>query len=248
MAKDKCPPCKQIVPEYMATYGDLVTLLMCFFVLLFAFSSIDAQKFEAVMVSFSGSAGVLSGGTAVAPENLIYDAMPESKNSQKKESEESLKKLEESLQQYLQESGKKDVQLKMTDAGLIVRFPDNALFESGSASINDKSKSTLNFMGALLNKQEFTTMNIRIEGHTDVIPINTPQYPSNWELSTARSTNVLKYLIGNSFVKPDRMSASGYGEYRPVASNLTPEGRSKNRRVDVVIYTNPSTETADQKK
>lgn len=248
MAKDKCPECKQIVPEYMATYGDLVTLLMCFFVLLFAFSSIDAHKFEAVMVSFQGSAGVLSGGTAVSPENLVYDAMPESKTSKKLESKETLENLQETLQKFLNESGKKDVQLKMTDAGLIVRFPDNALFDSGSAVINAKSKPTLNYMGSLLNQAEFTQMNIRIEGHTDVIPISTAQYPSNWELSTARSTNVLKYLISHSFVKPERMSASGYGEYRPVASNINPEGRSKNRRVDIVIYANPATENADQKK
>ncbi|BEP29370.1 OmpA/MotB family protein [Helicovermis profundi] len=232
----KCPECKQIVPEYMATYGDLVTLLMCFFVLLFAFSEIDAQKFDAVMQSFQGSAGVLSGGKSVTEAQLVFDAMPEDQVSQTTQTTDNLQILKEIINDYIEKNDSKlDIKVELTSRGLVIRFPDNALFDSGKAELKKSSIDTLKFLGQLLNDEKFSTRSIRIEGHTDNVPIKTFKYPSNWELSTSRATNVAKFFIDNSHIDPVRLAASGFSEYHPIAENTTRKGRARNRRVDVVV-------------
>lgn len=236
MAKDKCPECKQIVPEYMATYGDMVTLLMCFFVLLFAFSEIDAQKFEAVMQSFQGSAGILSGGESVSDTELIFDALPESQTTQATPNYENLEILKDIIDQYIASNDIDfEIDVSLETRGLVIRFPDNALFDSGSSDLKVDSIDTLTFLGQLLSDEKFADRAIRVEGHTDNVPINTAKYPSNWELSTARATNVAKFFINDSNITPLRLSASGYSEYHPIADNGTKEGRAKNRRVDIVV-------------
>lgn len=233
----KCPECKAGAPEYMLTYGDLVTLLMCFFVLLFAMSSTDAQKFEALMVSFQGSAGILPGGTSMSESRMQFEGMPEKNTSSSQTVKlESMEKLKEELQK---EVGKgklsKDVQMEIEVRGLVIRLPDNVLFDSGSAEIKTEALTSLNTIGQVLNQKEYASSMIRVEGHTDNVPINSFRYPSNWELSTARSTNVIKYLIASIKMSSERLSASGYGEYHPIASNADATGRSKNRRVDIVV-------------
>ncbi len=238
MAKDKCPECKCSVPDYMATYGDLVTLLMCFFVLLFAFSSIDAQKFEAVMQSFQGSAGVLSGGKSLSDAPFVFDAMPENTQNSPETAidQDKLQQLKETIEDYISENEMQaEVDVELEDKGLVIRFKDNVLFDSGSAVIKLASYDILNFLGNLLNSDEFINEQIRVEGHTDNVPIRTALYPTNWELSTHRASNVVKYFIENSAMIPSRLAASGYGEYHPIASNDTVEGRAANRRVDIVV-------------
>lgn len=249
MAKDKCPECKQGAPEWMNTYGDMVTLLMCFFVLLFAFSSIDAQKFEAVMISFQGSAGVLSGGKSLSEAPMVFDAMPESKTSSEQVIEQNkLEDLKEKVEQYISENQMQaEVDVELESYGLVIRFKDNVLFDPGSAVIKVNSYDILFFLGNLLNSEEFINEKIRVEGHTDNVPINTPMYPSNWELSTSRATNVVKFFIERGSLIPIRLSASGYSEYHPIATNETVEGRSANRRVEIVIVkTINSTDTEGQ--
>lgn len=233
----KCPECKAGAPEYMLTYGDLVTLLMCFFVLLFAMSSTDAQKFEALMVSFQGSAGILSGGTSMSESTMQFDGMPEKNTSVSSNVQlDSMQKLKEEIQQQLNKNNLgSSVDLNIEARGLVIRFPDNVLFDSGSAVIKTDALPSLKAIGGILNEKDYAQSYIRVEGHTDNVPIKTSQYPSNWELSTARSTNVIKYMINNSQVSPDRLSASGYGEYKPIANNGDAAGRSKNRRVDIVV-------------
>jgi chemotaxis protein MotB len=238
MAKDKCPECKCAVPEYMATYGDLVTLLMCFFVLLFAFSSIDAQKFEAVMESFQGSAGVLEGGKSLSEAPFVFDAMPENtkESSESIIDQDKLETLKQQVEEYISENNMEaEVDVQLEAKGLVIRFKDNVLFDSGSAVIKVASIDILEFLGDLLNSDEFMNEQIRVEGHTDDIPIKTLLYPSNWELSTHRASNVVKFFIESAQMMPDRLSASGYGEYHPIATNETPEGRAANRRVDIVV-------------
>ncbi len=233
----KCPECKAGAPEYMLTYGDLVTLLMCFFVLLFAMSSTDAQKFEALMVSFQGSAGILPGGTSMSQSTMQFEGMPEKNQSTSQTVQlDSMEKLKEELQK---EVGKgklsKDVQMNVEVRGLVIRLPDNVLFDSGSAEIKAEALLSLKTIGQVLNKKEYGNSMVRVEGHTDNMPINSFKYPSNWELSTARSTNVIKYLIASIKMNSERLSASGYGEFHPIASNADASGRSKNRRVDIVV-------------
>jgi len=250
MAKDKCPECKCAVPEYMATYGDLVTLLMCFFVLLFAFSSIDAQKFEAVMQSFQGSAGVLEGGKSLSEAPFVFDAMPENtqESSETVVDQDKLEALKQQVEQYISENSMEaEVDVQLEAKGLVIRFKDNVLFDSGSAVIKTAAVDILVFLGDLLNSDEFMNEQIRVEGHTDNVPIRTVLYPTNWELSTHRASNVVKFFIESAQMKPDRLSASGYGEYHPISTNETSEGRAANRRVDIVVIKSmgETTETAE---
>lgn len=223
-------------PEWMVTYGDLVTLLMCFFVLLFAFSEIDAQKFEAVMQSFQGSAGVLSGGTTLSDSPLVFTGMPETNTTKEQTDSQVLDDLKKEIESQLQNE---NIQLEITaeviNRGLLIRFPDNALFDSGEASLKPAAQEALTVIGNILQNDPFNERVIRVEGHTDNVPMNSPQFPSNWELSTSRATNVIRYFLDEVGIEPKRLSASGYGEYYPIASNETPEGRSQNRRVDIVV-------------
>ncbi len=237
MSREKKPEePKAGLPEWMATYGDLVTLLMCFFVLLFAFSSIDAKKFEAVMVSFQGSAGLLPGGNTLADGPMVFNGMPETQTSEAREETEKLQELKEEVQEYLEQNDlQANVLVELDARGLLLRFKDNVLFDSGKAELKPQALEILKFLGTVLNKPEFAERYIRVEGHTDNVPISTLQYPSNWELSSGRAASVIRYYIDNSALKPDRFTASGYGEYYPVASNDTTQGRTLNRRVDIVI-------------
>lgn len=237
MAEKKCPECKAGAPEWMTTYGDMVTLLMAFFVMLFAFSNIDAQKFEQVMQSFQGSAGILSGGVTINQNDLIFEALPESNITETVQTvEDNLEVLKETIQDYIElKELETEVSVEFDTRGLIIRFKDNALFDSGSANLKRSSEDILRFIGELLKNEEFMDRAVRVEGHTDNVPISTARFPSNWELSTTRSTNVIKFFINQAQIAPSRLSASGYGEYYPIADNATPEGRAKNRRVDIVI-------------
>jgi len=235
----KQPEQKAGAPEWMTTYGDLVTLLMCFFVLLFAFSEIDAKKFEAVMESFQGSAGILSGGITVSEQELIFEATPEVQVSESPKEMEILEILKTAIMDEIKKMDNqevnKDIEVEIDIRGLIIRFPDKVLFDPGKADLKPEAFKTLEILGNILNREDFGNMAIRVEGHTDNVPMNSFRFPSNWELSTSRATTVLKYFINSLEISPTRLAASGYGEYYPIESNETKEGRSKNRRVDIVV-------------
>lgn len=237
MSREKKPEeAKAGLPEWLATYGDLVTLLMCFFVLLFAFSSIDAQKFEAVMQSFQGSAGVLVGGKTLTDGPLVFNGMPEAQTTTSPEESQKLEELKEQVEQYLEQNNlQANVQVELDARGLLLRFKDNILFDSGKADLKPEAYQILQFLGDLLVKPEFAERYIRVEGHTDNIPISTARFPSNWELSSSRASSVVRYYIETLGITPERFTASGYSEFYPVADNSTAEGRALNRRVDIVI-------------
>lgn len=237
MSREKKPEePKAGLPEWLATYGDLVTLLMCFFVLLFAFSSIDAQKFEAVMQSFQGSAGILPGAKTLADGPLVFNGMPEAQTTESPEESQKLEDLKEQVEQYLEQNNlQENIQVELDARGLLLRFKDNILFDSGKADLKVEALTILDYLGGLLSKPEFAERYIRVEGHTDNVPISTSRFPSNWELSASRAASVIRHYIEMNGIRPDRFTASGYGEYYPVADNATAEGRALNRRVDIVI-------------
>lgn len=224
-------------PEWMTTYGDMVTLLLCFFVLLFSFSSIDAQKFQSIMQSFQGSLGILDGGTALVTDQFITEAMKDDLTTDQKQELEDFRKLEEALEQYIENYNlESEILVTNENAGLVLRFSDNVLFDSGKAEVKPRSKEILIGIADFLQKPEFINKLIRIEGHTDTDKIvGNFKYPTNWELSVGRASNVVRYLIEEVSLDPVRFSASGYGEYHPVAPNDNVENKSKNRRVDIVI-------------
>ncbi len=215
--------------NWLTTYSDMVTLLLTFFVLLFSFSEIDAQKFRSIMSSFQGGAGVLEGGTSLNLDERL--------GSTEGLLEEDLEKLKDILEEYADSIGLgEEIILSVEERGLVVRFMDNVLFDSGKADLKPESKEILKSVAEILNREEFKDKLIKVEGHTDTDPIlYSKRYPTNWELSVIRATNVLRYLVEEENIEGNRISSSGYSYYRPIAPNDTRENKAKNRRVDIVI-------------
>jgi len=139
--------------------------------------------------------------------------------------------LEERLAQEIKD---KQLSLRMSEKGLVITFVADVLFDSGKAKIRTEAYDSLNKVAQVL-QENVPQLNIGIEGHTDNIPIKSSGWKSNWELSSARALSVLHYLVDNKGIAPERVSAIGYGEYNPVSSNDTREGRQLNRRVEIVI-------------
>jgi len=217
--------------NWLATYSDLVTLLLCFFVLLFSFSTVDAKKFREIMNSFQGSTGVLNGGQTL--EEMDYDNIET--NELESENEE-LEEIKEYLENYTSDNNLNDkVKMTINERGLIIRTMDNVFFDSGKAEIKSESKQILTFIGSILNKEELSEKQIKVEGHTDDIVMNSERFPSNWELSVIRATNVLRLFVEQIGISPDRISASGYGPNRPIVKNDSKINRARNRRVDIII-------------
>ncbi len=223
-------------PAWMATYSDMVTLLLCFFVLLFSFATLDVQKFQAIAHSMSGSLGVLDSGLTVNLEPLITSFPSDTPT----EEAEEFKILYEQMSEYIKDNNlEASITLRLDERGLLVRFLDDVLFDSGKADLKPKAQEIINKVAEIIRKND---KNVRVEGHTDNVPINTFRFPSNWELSTTRAVNVVKYLIEENGIEALRMSASGYSDQHPVDDNNTKEGRQKNRRVDMVILREEKTD------
>ncbi|EOC99713.1 OmpA/MotB family protein [Caldisalinibacter kiritimatiensis] len=225
-------------PEYMTTYGDMVTLLLCFFVLLFAFSEVDAQKFQAIIKSFQGSLGVLEGGKTIDSAPYVdLDDLPEDLATLEEKEAEDFRKLKAIIEEYAKEKGlETKVLAKIEERGLVIRILDNVFFDSGKAVIKKNAKEILAYIGEVLKKEEFKDKHIKIEGHTDNDPIiSSNKFPTNWELSAIRATNVLRFLVEDIGIEENRISSAGYSYYRPIVPNDTSENKAKNRRVDVVI-------------
>ncbi|KAB3535875.1 OmpA family protein [Alkaliphilus pronyensis] len=224
-------------PEWMTTYGDMVTLLLCFFVLLFSFSEIDAKKFEAMIRSFQGSIGVLENGNTIEVSEYISEALDDDLTTDQQQELEDFRELKEKLEAFLTENNLEgDVLVTLEVRGLVLRFQDNVLFDSGSAELKSTSREILTYLSTFLVEPDLISKYVRIEGHTDTDPLRpSSRYETNWELSVARAANVVRYLIEEVGLEPKRFSASGYGEYHPIAPNDTAENKAKNRRVDIVI-------------
>jgi chemotaxis protein MotB len=225
-------------PEWLATYGDMTTLLLCFFVLLYSFSNLDAQKYNLLRISLREALGVLDGGKTLDSGALIEGGEVYNEVSRFKEDElfeEIVEKLEDSLGK---ENFAEIASFVINERGLTIRFLDSVLFDTGQANLKPEAKEILDKLADILS--QYPSNPIRVEGHTDNVPIHNSRFPSNWELSTARATTVIRHLIDRYNFSPDKLSAAGYGEYKPVASNDTVEGRRLNRRVDIVILRSDS--------
>lgn len=163
--------------------------------------------------------------------NLKLDELKRKKEFEMSDLEKARKLLEQKLKKEIDE---KQVRLEMAERGLAIIFLAEVLFDSGKAKIREEAISILDKVSVIL-EENVGDRDIGIEGHTDNEPIKYSGWRSNWELSTGRATSVLHYLVDEKGIQPKRVSAIGYGEYRPVASNDTPEGRRENRRVEIVI-------------
>jgi chemotaxis protein MotB len=213
--------------RWLLTYADLITLLLAFFVVMYSVSRIDAGKFnkvtDALVTAFKGPELGVKSTKDLTSELAI--------NKQLKKG--NLGILEGQVQKIAQQlSIDKQVTTDLQTRGLIIHISESAFFDPGKAELKPEAKMILDLLSVQLLK---IPNHIRVEGHTDNIPIHNKQFPSNWELSAFRATACLRYLVDKIGFPPDRISAVGYAEFRPIASNDTPEDRAKNRRVDIVV-------------
>ncbi|WP_250278426.1 OmpA/MotB family protein [[Clostridium] colinum] len=239
--KEKKIEIKQGLAEWMGTYGDMVTLLLCFFVLMFASSNVDAEKFKQIASSFSNNQIVVmpeqQAGMLDALGNGIIQ-MPKVEGNSDKEfeqkSKEEMESIAEKFKTYFAENDLQDkIEIEQNDRYITLNFKDGILFESGSSDLKPQAITILSQVADELLK--YPENNIKIEGHTDNRPINTIRYPNNWYLSAARAISVATYFTDTKGFPPDRISTEGYGEYKQKVPNDTPENRAINRRVEIKV-------------
>lgn len=263
MAKRKEEPPKPAA-AWMSTFSDLMNLLLCFFVLLFSMSTLDAAKFEQLAASFSDSFSIFSAGSTSIGEGLLVgngvmqlneldefmntmgkeseeveeqeDPLTELREEQMKESEELAELIEEIIQE---QNLDKEVDVDFTSQYVSLTLNGGILFDSGKATLKPECSTVLNKIGIILEK--YAKSVIEIEGHTDNVPIHTAQFADNDELSDARALAVFRYILEHTNLNPANLKHAGRGEYVPVADNATAEGRTKNRRVEIKIYHTLST-------
>lgn len=242
--------------RWLVSYADFITLLFAVFVTLYAMSQTDKKKVEQVVASLRESFGYtkLSLGDkptvidstdiriipSLRPEAVVPSARPRPGGDAKgkgrgkaRAEEKDFRNLKAAIDAYLLKQGAQSkVNVQISKRGLVVSLKEAGFFDSGNATVKESSQELLaKVVGAL---GEYSNP-IRVEGHTDNMPISTAQYRSNWELSTTRATNVVHYLIDRQQFDAEKIAAAGYGEYRPAEDNGTAEGRQKNRRVDIVL-------------
>ncbi len=218
----------EINDDWMTTYGDMMTLLLAFFVLLFSMANIDEEKFDMVIHGIQGRLGVLDGGQTISRRDAIDLGLEMSELAAMQ-----IEQLERRVAEYITEEGlEDDIMLEVDERGLTIHFTGEILFELGQAEIRPEAREILDRISGFIKS---VPNDIMVEGHTDNWPIRTERFPSNWELSTSRATNVVRHLIEELEVDSKRLSAAGYSEYRPLKPNDTAENRALNRRVDIVV-------------
>lgn len=206
--------------RWVVSYADFITLLFAFFTAMYAISQVDLGKLErfsgSLKTAFKASDSGSSNALDLSP--IQYDYMQIEKD------------IRSTLEPFLDLGG---ISIVRVEKGIKVSFGDSLLFQTGSADVRDEAKGMLSAIASIIKRSDY---NVIIEGHTDNMPIKSSRYASNWELSTARASSVLMYFINEERIHPARFSVAGYGEYRPIESNISPEGRSKNRRVDIIFH------------
>lgn len=224
-------------PAWMTTYSDLMTLLLVFFVLLFSFSVLNQQKFQLFLASYQGM-GILDGGVSSIVET---EAAPQTypENFETPEAAAALARTRELMETYmtvknfLTDSGLNSiVEVRYEERGIALDIKERILFDSGKADLKPEARRLLDKLAELFSR---IPNEVHVEGHTDNRPIHTIEFPSNWELSTARAARVARYFIEEHRLKPERFVVVGYGEYRPLYPNDTPEHMAENRRVVLLI-------------
>ncbi|MFP3725854.1 flagellar motor protein MotB [Priestia filamentosa] len=244
--------------SWLVPYADVLTLLLALFIVLFAMSSVDSGKYKQLMLSlneeFKGGTGqeeFLSAEAAEEAQELKEQqaakaaaqsaAQKELERKLREQDMQELRQLKRNMDNYIKRN-KLSLSLKttLTERGLMLTILDNALFESGKAYVKpDAMKLAKEISKLLVSKPP---REIMVSGHTDNVPISNSEFSSNWDLSSQRAVNFMEILLQNTELSPEKFSALGKGEFHPVASNSTKEGKAKNRRVEVLILPLTNTE------
>lgn len=254
-------------PAWMNTFSDLMNLLLCFFVMLFAMSTVDAEKFHKVVASFQSTFSILpAGGSSIGEGEMVSSGVSqlefldtyykEEANSQSQEEQEQEEELYEAFQeQALEESeqmaeeieaaltryGVTDkVEVEFNSAYVMLNMNGALLFDSGKSDLRAEAAPVVDKLGRIIS--QYTENIIEVEGHTDNVPIHSAKYEDNTVLSAYRAMTVATYLQDITGIDPAHIKSSGRGEYVPVADNTTPEGRARNRRVEIKIYNSYSSD------
>lgn len=258
--------------SWLIPYADLLTLLLALFIVLYSMNTVDVKKFEEMSKAFSVA---LSTGSGVLTESNIVQTgdadgkkqdesggIVDTKDQQKEEKKDQtaeekarqalieqekkdLEDLKKKIDAYIKKNGlTSDLETKLNLSQLMITISDNALFAPAQANVKPESKELAVAIGKML--QQYPNYEVIVSGHTDTTPISTVFFKSNWDLSSMRAIRFMDILLENKQLKPERFSAIGYGEYRPVAENKTAAGRAKNRRVEVSIIHTYSDATSAQ--
>ncbi len=227
---------------WLIPYSDLLTLLLALFIVLFATASVDAQKLEQMAQSFNaafnGSPSLFDNQASIAEsQNGTPTDIPSSASEANKDQAMEavqLNEVKKKLDDYIKNNSLGGVlQTSLTEDGLVIRIQDSALFSSGQANLLPESQR---WAGVIAKMLATLPQAIIVSGYTDNVPINTSEFPTNWDLSSKRALNFMKFLLAEDpNLNPERFSAIGFGEYHPAAVNTTNEGRAKNRRVELLI-------------
>ena len=226
---EECEECEEGAPAWMATFADMSTLLMTFFVLLLSFSNMDVQKFKSMLGSVKDAFGTVTENPGDFAEK---SSTPVSIQLSEKESGmiDMLEMGDKVKQAITDHELENEAQVSVDEKGVTLKITGKLMFDAGSASIKEEFKPFLDSIAKIIKENDYL---VAIEGHTDNIPIkNSPLYPSNWELSSARATSVLRYLVEKKGIPAKRLMAVGYADTRPLVPNDSPENRAKNRRVE----------------
>jgi chemotaxis protein MotB len=216
--------------RWLLTYADLITLLLAFFIMMYVFSKNDAHKYDEVA---SHLKTIFSGGTGLAGKGSVTASSPINMASRGASSGEIKRQLEgEFMDANRDKPGGENISVLSDERGVVIRVLDKTFFDEGKAELKEGAKGAFDKIVPIIKNVD---NHIRIEGHTDNVPINTFEFRSNWELSARRATEVVRYLIEKCGLPPERISATGYAQYRPIVQNNSPKNRSLNRRIEIIV-------------
>ena len=206
--------------RYLITYADLITLLLGLFILLYTASNLDVQKYEKMVNAIGNVFGGPTQTIKVIPDSEVPIAAP-------------LGNLKSEINSLIEQNNyTSSIKLEENSRGVTIHILEDIVFPSGSSELKKSSKIVLSQLSAIIKK---LPNDIRIEGHTDNVPISTSQFPSNWHLSVSRALSTAYYLMTEEGLDPEKLSIVGYSEYKPLESNESSSGRATNRRVDIII-------------
>lgn len=250
--------------RWLVSYADFITLLFAFFVTMYSVSRVDGKKMGSAVESLQRALGSVMPIQMTHKEPGVFSnqvvpihfSITPIEGKAYSADGRALVKMAEDIKKGIEDISKgktsgstsnlaHQIKFILEKRGLVIRVSEHIFFNSGEAFIRPDMEPILNVLAQTIEK---IPNHIRIEGHTDNVPIHTPRFPSNWELSTARATMIVRYLLDHFRFDPDRLSATGYAEFRPVDTNSTSEGRLQNRRVDFVILSNKEMESEPQKE
>lgn len=214
---------------WQVIYTGFVLILVTFFIMLSSFATPDKIKVRQFVEAFTNAVGILPEGDTLSEGAPLTPAKSDIRRFNNE-----MRRIHATLTEWIatREIGK-NLELVLTDQGLTLRFDDSLLFDVGSAALSMKTLPLLDKIGQVIEQTDYP---VRIEGHTDNVPINTRRYPSNWELSTARAVNVLRYFIKSRNISAQQLTAVGCGPFKPLMTNDAWQKRAKNRRVEIIFH------------